>query len=300
VNKLFVGRELRMIELKEAIKKFEQEVASLTQQSRRRCVIKRPGCTGKLAKVKVMLFIAALAVGVFSSGVWAEQRTYVMGVEDVDLYPLYMLKDNEWIGLSRDILDAFAEKYGYTFEYQSYPVARLRDPRNWVRPLDLIFPDNPLWWAEQKKNVPFTYSQTIIEVIEGTIVLPEKRGKGLGQIRRLGTITGFVAGSYEPYIKSGQVVLEYAPTSINNLKKVLAKRIDGAYLPVDNALYLLRTELKGRGTLVFDPTLPHDKIAYLLSTTKHPRLIKEFNRFLQDERVLIERLIRKYRIYVIP
>lgn len=33
MNKLFVGRELQMIKMKDAIKKLEQEVASLTQQS---------------------------------------------------------------------------------------------------------------------------------------------------------------------------------------------------------------------------------------------------------------------------
>lgn len=248
--------------------------------------------------MKNIFVIVLLLLGSFPSQGWAEKPTYVVGVENIDHYPHYALKDTQWVGLGRDILDAFAQKYGYTFKYTPYPLKRLMT-YNWEQRIDLMFPDNHLWSADQKKNAPIVYSDPFVDVVEGTMVLPGKSGKGIGQIHTLGTVLGFTAYSYEQYIKTGQVVIEYAPDTINNLKKALAERVDGAYLAVDCAHHILRTTLKDQGTLVFDPTLPYDKYAYLLSTTKHPQLIKEFNQFIQDEHDLINRLIQQYQILVI-
>jgi polar amino acid transport system substrate-binding protein len=48
--------------------------------------------------------------------------------------------------------------------------------------------------------------------------------------------------------------------------------------------------------LVFDPSLPHTKDFYYMSTVKHPEIIKEFNAFLAKETGTYEQIRKKLGI----
>ncbi|MBV8636386.1 MAG: hypothetical protein JO002_17980, partial [Burkholderiaceae bacterium] len=53
-----------------------------------------------------------------ASCVWANERTFTVGVEDYpNFLPYSEFKNDTYGGLGRAILDAFAKKHGYKFEY---------------------------------------------------------------------------------------------------------------------------------------------------------------------------------------
>lgn len=233
----------------------------------------------------------------FSSYSLSDDNVYIVGVENIDHYPHYALKNGNWAGFGRELLDAFSEKYDYTFIYSPYPVKRLMQD-NMEGKVNLRFPDNPLWSSSQREGVDVRYSDTFIEVIEGTMVRPENKGLGLESIKTLGTIIGFTAASYLESIEQGGVVVDTSSDSVQLIKKTMMKRLDGSYLSVDSARHLLATVINQPEGLVFDPSLPYDKYAYLLSTTTHPELIETFNQFLVDEAALVKGLVDKYEIFV--
>jgi hypothetical protein len=226
----------------------------------------------------------------------ASERTFVVGVENIDHYPHYTLQEGEWAGLGREILDEFAGDRGYTFIYKPFPVNRLMQ-QSWQQEVDFMFPDNPLWLAEQKKDIAITYSTSFVEVVEGTMVLPENLGAGIDAIKTLGTVTGFTAASYLPLLESGKVQMDYARDSRFVLAKTLDGRTDGSFLAVDSAGHVLKTILNQPDGLVFDTSLPYDTYSYLLSTTMHPEVIAEFNTFVHNNADLLAELKNKYHIF---
>lgn len=56
------------------------------------------------------------------------------------------------------------------------------------------------------------------------------------------------------------------------------------------AAYQLVNRVKAPGALVFDESLPSLKGAFLLSTVKHPEVLKAFNAFLAENSEKIEKL----------
>lgn len=249
-----------------------------------------------MKKLCVVIFIIT-AITALSGYGFAEKRTYVVGVENINHYPHYTIEENQWTGFGREVLDAFAKKHGYRFIYKPYPVKRLME-QNWKQKIDLMFPDNPIWLAERKKGINIHYSDTFVEVIEGTMVLPENKGTGVGRIKKLGIIMGFTAVSYSDYISKGEIEIKEGYDSQSLLSMTKMGRIDGAYMAVDCAYHILKDVMKAPGSLVFDPDLPYDKYAYLLSTTNYPKLIDKFNTFIAEENMMIRRLIKKYQIFV--
>ena len=228
---------------------------------------------------------------------FASKKSFVVGVENINHYPHYTLKDGEWAGFGREVLDAFAKARGYSFVYKPYPVKRLMQ-QSWQQEVDLMFPDNPLWLSDKKKDVSITYSTTFVKVTEGTMVLPANLGTGIDAIKTLGTITGFTAASYTPFIDSGQVQLDNSRDSHFVLLKTLNGRTDGAFLAVDSARHMLKTILKNPGGLLFDKSLPYDIYDYFLSTTMHPDIIDEFNAFVNNHADLLDALKNKYNIFL--
>ena len=246
-----------------------------------------------MRKVCMLIVVLGLSTGVSTS--LAGDRHFVVGVENIDHYPHYTLQNGEWSGFGRDVLDAFAKDRGYSFTYRPYPVKRLM-LKSWQEEVDLMFPDNPLWFPEKKKAVAITYSVNFVEVVEGTLVPPERVGDGINAITILGTITGFTAASYTPYIEKGQVKIDHARDSRYVLLKVLDGRTDAAFMAVDSAKYVLDGVLNTPGSLVFDPSLPYDNYANYVSSVKRPHLIKEFDQFVEQHAAFIAELKQKYKM----
>ena len=72
--------------------------------------------------------------------------------------------------------------------------------------------------------------------------------------------------------------------------------MDGGYANIAVVRYQLEKMGKDPLALVFDPNLPHTRDSYRVSTIKHPKLIEEFDLFLNQERHLVEQLKQKFKL----
>ncbi len=43
------------------------------------------------------------------------KKTFIIGVDDISYFPMYGLENGRYSGFAREVLDAFALEYGYTF-----------------------------------------------------------------------------------------------------------------------------------------------------------------------------------------
>ncbi len=223
------------------------------------------------------------------------QATYTIGVEALYFTPIASGVGGEYVGFARELLDAFAAHQGVAFEYKTYPVKRLYLMFFETGALDLKFPDNPYWNAHLREDAAISYSQPVVEYIDGVMVRPEHVGRGVEAIRTLGVIGGFTPWEYLDRIDTGTILVDDSSDKQPLLHKVLAGRLDGAYSNVDVGRHVLRAMGKP-DALVFDPDLPHTRSHYHLSSIEHPELIEAFDAFLHEEAALVERLKDKHQV----
>lgn len=224
----------------------------------------------------------------------AAAATYTVGVEALDHYPIYAVRNGEYIGFAREVLDAFARQSGHTLIYKPMPIRRLHAAFLHDRTVDLKFPDNGAWQSESRKGINVVYSMPVTTSTGGMLVRPERKGKGLAQVRTVGTILGFTPPALSALAPGTVKVVENASLD-GLLRQVVLGRLDAAFVSIDVTLPLVATP----GTaprLVFDPDLPHDVTPLHLSTIRHPPVIAEFNAFLVREQRTINLLRARYQL----
>ncbi|MFZ6741985.1 substrate-binding periplasmic protein [Undibacterium sp. JH2W] len=232
-----------------------------------------------------------------AEGKAAERKTFVIGVEDFDYYPLHsMSRGSEFTGFARDVLDAFAHEHGYTFVYQPLPINRLFAVFFEKNTLDFKYPDNPHWQTERRQGVRLSYSTPLVVSEEGALVLPSHKGRSLLHIKTMGTMLGFTPWPYLSFINDKSVTLVIDDNFDSLLRQAIGGHIDVVYMNVDVAKYRLETQLKEPQGLVFDLDLPHAASDFSLSTRQHHEIIRQLNLFLQRQPLLLPRLREKYHI----
>lgn len=224
------------------------------------------------------------------------QQVFTVGVEDLEYYPQYSHRGDQYLGFGRELLDAFAKSRGYRFEYKILPLNRLFREHLKGKSLDFQYPDNAYWEAQLRTGVTVYYSHPVMPFIDGVLVHPDNKGRGVGHLKMLGTMTGFTPWNYLDAIKKQEVTVFENDSFISLLKQAMLKRVDGAYINIEVARYQLREVLHQPDALVFDPDLPHTKDFYYLSSTRHPQVIREFNEFLAREQNLYEQIRKKLGI----
>ena len=229
---------------------------------------------------------------VFCSSSMAKE--YIVGVENLDYLPYYSGVKNEYKGLAKDLLDAFAEKQGITFKYKVIPVRRLFKALL-DQSVDFKFPDNPYWQGEMKKGKNIVYSDAVVNTIDGIMVLPARKGMGVKKLKKIGTVMGFTPWEYKGDIDKGIIKLSENSNFSGLLTQVIKKRIDGAYINPVVAGYQLE-KMNKKEQLVFDSGLPYAKNDYQLSTIKQKDIIDAFNLFLKKNKALVDELKAKYSI----
>lgn len=209
----------------------------------------------------------------------AEPETVSIGVEELDYFPNYALRDGQYVGAARDILDAFAADAGLRLVYRPLPVKRLYADL-FAGAVDLKFPDSPGWNAAGKQGQNVVYSRSVLPYIDGVMVKPERKGKGLDGFAVLGTVSGFTPFAWLETLGGGAVKLSENPQIDSLLKQTMAGRVDGAYVNVAVARHQLRTMLSLPDALVFDAGLPHSAGDYVVSTIHRPDIVAKFNDWL--------------------
>jgi len=226
----------------------------------------------------------------------SRSQTFVVGVEQTDYYPVYAVRDGQYAGFARDLLDAFGKKHGYQFQYSALPIKRLFSDFLTKDTLDFKFPDNPNWQTGMKEGIAVNYSKPAFESTEAGMVLPENVGKPLAAVKTLGTIRGFTPWPYQDAIASKAIALEESDDMASLVQKALVKRVDAVFLCEATANYYVNEVLKKPGALVPDRGLPSNPVEFQLSSRKHPEIIKQFDAFMESEKALIDELRKKYKL----
>ncbi|NYZ69046.1 transporter substrate-binding domain-containing protein [Endozoicomonas sp. SM1973] len=227
-----------------------------------------------------------------------EPNHLIIGVEKLNYFPHYSHEYGKLVGYTREVFDAFAKTHHYTIEYRLLAVSELYTELLQTQSIDFKYPDNPQWNSKGKENIKVHYSQSVSQYIDGIIVMPAIKSKGLPFLKNLGTIKNFTPWGYTELIESGQIQLHESETMIELLSQVMFGKIDGAYVNIAVARYHLNYTIHSPKALVFNNKLPYIKSSYYLSTVKHPKTIKIFNQFLTVEAQLIDKLRKKYNVSV--
>lgn len=243
--------------------------------------------------MKLKAFCCALA-SILSTG--AVAQTYVVGVENLAFAPHYSTDaQGSYQGFAREVLDLFASSSGITLEYRPLPVDALL-PALLAGQVDLKYPDNPNWAPEQKAGKSLRYSQPVTEFVDGVLVAPDRLGQGVGGLKKLALVDGWTPRGYEQQVQSGQIALAPSADLKQMIHSALKKQADGAYFNVVVATFYLDNIRAKPGALVFDPSLPHTRSAFHLSTVKQGELIERFDRFLADHAKEVASLKAKYGV----
>jgi hypothetical protein len=239
--------------------------------------------------------VVALAILLIWAGAVRAAPVFTVGVQDYENYlPYSEYKNGEYRGLGRAILDAFAKDNGYIFQYEVYPLKR-RDQLLVKDKLDFAFPDNPYWISDQKKGLKVTYAP-ILEFTDGMLVRPADLGKDVSRIKTLGMPLGFTPYPYMKYVQAGQINIDESPQYDKLYEKLIAGRVDGAYMNVRVAnYYWSKIQKWDESPVRFDENLPHVTDFHYLSSTKHPEVIEEFKKFMKENKALIDDLKKQYQ-----
>ena len=219
----------------------------------------------------------------------------IIGVEDIDYLPIYEYSNGQYTGVASEILSKFAALNNHTLTYKEFPITRLN--KYYLNgTVDFRFPDNGYWIQEQKAGYDIKYSAPVINFIDGVMVTPENKHKGISHLNKLGVVRGFTAWDYLDLIKEGTVTIKESNNLHSLIKLTSVNRYDGAYFNIDVAKYYFKNTLNSPDLLIFDPELPHTKSSYSLSSFKHPEIIEQFNQFLIAEAEWIAMIKEKYQV----
>lgn len=243
--------------------------------------------------MKTILFVMLCSILLMKP---ALSQTYTVGVENLKYLPYYTTEKGEYSGFAKEVLDAFAHSKGYTFKYEPYAISSLFLKLIYKK-VDFKFPDSPYWRSDLKKDAKVTYSNSVVDYVDGVMVLPENKGKGLGALKKLGVVLGFSPWALMDEINGGKIIKQENPSFEGMFNMVLTRKIDGAYINPNVARYVLgHTMKKSETSLVQDPGLPEAKGSYLLSSVSQPKVISEFNEWLKKNKGVVDQLKAKYKI----
>ncbi|WP_371368625.1 transporter substrate-binding domain-containing protein [Pseudomonas sp. QL9] len=223
-------------------------------------------------------------------------QTYVVGVENLAFLPHYSTDaQGRYQGFARELLDQFAASAGVQLEYRPLPVSQLL-PSLLTGEVDLKYPDNPDWAGEERAGHRLRYSQPVVQYVDGVLVAPERVGQGVTVLKRLAVVDGWSPWGYEKAIDSGGVERLPSGDLRQMIQQALKHEADGAYFNVVVATYYLDNIRARPGALVFDPSLPHTRSSFRLSSERHPELIQRFDRFLVEHAADVAALKARYGV----
>lgn len=236
-------------------------------------------------------------IGWLSAGLLCTQsalaQTYVVGVEEQSFQPHYWQDEKgDYRGFAREVLDLFAQEAGIELQYKALPVERFTTQLA-SGAVDFKYPDSPGWGGQAKFDKNIQYSQPVVDYVDGVLVPPKQLGQGVDGIKRLALVEGWTPRDYLDRISSGQTAAVRSGNLAQMMRLALRKEADGVYYNVVVATFYLDNIRARPGALVFDPSLPHGRGSFLLSSQTQPQLIEQFDHFLQEHRQQLDELKAK-------
>lgn len=225
----------------------------------------------------------------------SRSQEFIIGVEDVAYYPLFEYKSTRDT-YSKELLNKFATSRGYKFIYLPLPIKRFD---SWLleEKIDFKYPDNSRWYADKSLREKFTFSAPTIKLVAGTSVLKSSLNKPASEFLSIGTLLGFYPSTWIEQIKSGQVKLYEDISTKILIQQLLAKHIDGIDIEPSVIRYYLNELGESDEAVVIDKRFTYEVYDFHFSTIKHPKIIKEFNIFLNSNQAMLEEMNKKYQIF---
>jgi len=218
-----------------------------------------------------------------------------VGVANINYYPHHFFDDTQSDGYIHDLLKEFERNSNYQIIYVPLPIKRLKQRFFEKMNIDILYPYNPNWHKKQGKNSGLIYSEPIVGIIGGTMVLKENVGRGLSAFRLLGVPRGFTPIEWFKLQQQNKVDIVEVATAKDALNMVLKGRVDGADVEYNVAKHLLsRMNLNGR--LTIDPDLPYSLVNFHLVTLNKKQFIKDLNQFMVLNQDKIQAIKSRYEL----
>jgi len=241
-------------------------------------------------------FIKAFITCLIVSINYSYAKEFIIGVEEVSYYPLYDFSANDTSrpSFSKDLLTAFFEEYNYSYRFVALPIKRFNQ---WYveKGIDFKFPDNVRWRNDKQNKLNITFSQSVIKLMAGSYVLKSNKNYQRADVKKLGTIFGFVPTMWFDKLDSKELRLIEENTPFAVIKHLLHGNVDATNIDSNVIRHNLK-RLNKPEAIVLNTNIKHEVYSYHLSSIQHPEIIKQFNGFLQNNAELVQQLKEKYDI----
>jgi len=223
-------------------------------------------------------------------------QEFIIGVEEVSYYPLYDFSatDTSRPSYSKDLLTAFFEQHNYSYRFIALPIKRFN---KWYveNGIDFKFPDNVRWRDDKQNKLNITFSQSVVKLMAGSYVLKSNANYKRDDIKKLGTIFGFVPTLWFDKLESKELELIEENTPFGIVKHILHGNVDATNVDSNVIRHNLKL-IENPKAIVLNTNIKHEIYSYHLSSIKHPKIIKQFDDFLQSNPKLLQQLKKKYDI----
>nr|WP_229748111.1 transporter substrate-binding domain-containing protein [Lacimicrobium alkaliphilum] len=220
-----------------------------------------------------------------------------IGVQAINHYPHYDITSGTLRGFAGDLFRLFAEANQIELEFVPLPVKRLS--REIHRSVDFVYPDNPKWQALREGDDGRHYSQPVVLNRGVALVLPAAQTIRLEQVKSVSIVRGFTPTKWMAL----QSQHNYQFVEVQNTRvaamMALKGRVDAAEVEYHVAMHHL-TELGLENMLVVAEHLPQSSVWYHVSTLEALEMLAEFDLFLVEQNLTIERLAEKYQLNDTP
>ncbi len=241
----------------------------------------------------IRLFLA-LFLSTFTNFASADDKVYLVGVEDVDYFPLFSFNKSGVIrpSFAQELLQTFFEFHSIKFKFVPLPVKRF-DKWYLEHNIDFKFPDNFRWRNDQSNKLGITFSEPIISLTAGTYVLKKNKDINRRDVDSIVTIRGFHPSLWLREISKNKVTLYEESTPLAIVRHLLT----GNSIATNIDLNVINTNLRKlnkEGEVVLAEGIFHEQYAYHFSSIRYPEIITKFNQFLIQNKALVDEIKAKY------
>jgi polar amino acid transport system substrate-binding protein len=246
----------------------------------------------KSFKSKTRCLCLGSLLGVFAN--YCLSASFIIGVEDINYYPYFDFESAN-PSFSKDLFEQFAADSGHQISFLPLPIKQFN---KWLfeENIDFKFPDNQRW--QQQPVSPehsLHFSDDILMMTAGTLVMSENKDKPESFIKNVGTIAGFQPTLWMEQIAQGKVKIIEDRSPKILVKQLVHGIVDGLDIDLAVANYHLH-ELQLNNKIVISSNIIRQVFAYKLSTLKYPQVIEQFNRWLLNNEEFVTALKARYGI----
>ncbi len=228
----------------------------------------------------VMGFVLLTVTNVYS-------KSYIAAIPELSYFPYYeKTAAGEIRGFIPEMIRKFSRDTKLDIKMVVQPIKRYYH-NLFERKIDFVIPDTENWTTDLKKGHPVVYSQSFLTTIDGLLVKTEKKDAGIEVIGKVGSPIGFTPWAIIDRVKSEKIRVSHNPSQKGLLLQVIKGRIDAAFMCVSVGMYYTRKEINNNGALAFAYNMPYSRDKLKLSTIKHPDIIQQFDRWLEENDVWI-------------